>query len=425
MRFTRRLHRSEEGAAVAMALMVGAILVGFTTVVASAGMGQTRAVGYDENWELAFHAAEAAGELGLREVTAVPTFNTGHFKSTLTTTAAIIAAADARPVGNLHPVPGAQFVVVKPSDDTVVYGVGYSPTRAAVGRRVRVIAIQYNPGVQGWPMPGAAIIANRGGVTLSGNAYTTSNPTSAHAAGIIANSDVDLSGSTEVDGSVATTGTVDEPSHVYGSVNEGVAPLVFPTDAEVEAWRASLIAIARSTGRLFSGNKSFSNTTITAPMYVTGDLTLSNTVTITGSGVIYATGKITLPGGALVTAPSVTLASGGLMVFSGGSEYRLTSPSPAGGLVSFAANTKAITLSGGSEGTVQGVAFAPYGGISLSGSAAFHGSLIGRGGATGTLGKVELSGAASVEFPVGLQSSGFFNGMGSTSTATVAFRSER
>lgn len=423
MRFTRRLHRSDEGAAVAMALMVGAILVGFTTVVASAGIGQTRAVGFDENWELAFHAAEAAGELGLREVTASATFNTGHLKSALTTTAAIIAAADARPSQNLHPVPGAEFVVVKPSDDTVVYGVGYSPTRAAIGRRVRVIAIQYGGGTSSWSMPAAAIIGNTYGVELGGGSTTQSDPASAHNASVISNANVKLSSSSWVDGNLTTAETVDFPSKVYGTVTQGAPPFVFPTDAEVEAWRATLRTQAQSTGQILTGDIRFKNTTITAPMYVNGSLTLEETVTILGTGVIYATDNLKMPGGGVVSGNGITLVSDVLVEFSGGSEFQLTDPNSSGGLVSFGVNIRALKLSGGSAGSTQGIAYAPYGGIELSGGSTWRGGLI--AGGVSNRGMVKLSGGSDVIYPSSMNTAGYFSGLGTISTTTVSFRSER
>lgn len=425
MGFTRRLHRSDDGAGVALALMMGAILVGFATVVATSGASQSRAVDFDEDWERALQAAEAGAELGLRNVDADAGYGTGQPEGTLLTTAAVIAAADAVPADEVHLIPGAEFVVLRAGGDETVFGVGFAPSRDAISRRVRVVAVDYVPGTVYFSLPGeAAIIANGGTVVLSGGSITASVPASSHAAGIIANASVVLSGSDSfVDGNVITTGTVNAPSQVYGVVQEGAAAFVFPSDAEIEAWRADLIASARSEARLRTGDIVYHNDTITAPMYVTGDLTLKGDITILGSGVIYVTGTIQLDGNALVQLSSVILASGEGTVFTGSSEYRLTDPSAGGGLVSFGVDSKALRLTGGSEGTVQGIAFAPFGGIEVSGSSVYHGALVSRG--SGVLGGVSLTGGADVIYPVALANSGFFVGLAPAPTASVGFRSER
>ena len=119
----------------------------------------------------------------------------------------------------------------------------------------------------------------------------------------------------------------------------------------------------------------------------------------------------------------ITLVSDVLVEFSGGSEFRLTDPNSSGGVVSFGVDIRALKLSGGSAGSTQGVAYAPYGGIDLSGGSTWRGALV--AGGTSNRGMVKLSGGSDVIYPASLATSGFFSGLGTTTTATVSFRSER
>jgi len=81
-----------------------------------------------------------------------------------------------------------------------------------------------------------------------------------------------------------------------------------------------------------------------------------------------------------------------------GAQYRLGSATQ-GGLVSFGSASNVLVLQGGTTGAWQGVAYGPYGGISLSGANPWRGALV-AGGDSG-LGRVAITGAGVV-YPAGL-----------------------
>jgi type II secretory pathway pseudopilin PulG len=250
--------------------------------------------------------------------------------------------------------------------------------------------------------PDAAITA-AGDVNLHPG-HTLSVPAGTHAADILANGNVGNSDAT-VDGSVVAGGTVNvSPANVQGTIEQNAGtPVDLPGAAEIEAWRADLRAEAQA-GTILWGNQRFKDTTVTGPIYIEGSLVVEGTVTINGSGPIYATESIKLQGGPTVTTDATFFVSDVLVEFSGGTEYIVTdygSASPTtGGAISFGVNSKALKLTGSSTGYTQGVAYAPYGGVLLSGTSAWHGAII-AGGADG-LGYVELSGGSWVEYPANL-----------------------
>lgn len=143
-----------------------------------------------------------------------------------------------------------------------------------------------------------------------------------------------------------------------------------------------------------------SDVTLTTPLYVNGDLTMSGkTLTLTGGGVLYVTGRFTVSGGGKIVTDGI-IAVDGLMKISGGGTYVLSGNEATSGIVGFAVSDKALELSGGSVASEQGIAYAPYGGIVLSGGSSWTGALL--AGGTGGKGKVTNSGGSMVVFPPGL-----------------------
>jgi len=253
----------------------------------------------------------------------------------------------------------------------------------------------FNQGTAAFP---DAAIATTGSVLLHPG-HTQSTPPEADAASVLANGNIGNAGSV-VDGDAVAGGTVSlSPAQVSGDIRQNAgAVIVPPAPAQIEAWRAGLRAQAQSGGTL-TGSIRWKDTTVTAPVYIQGSLVVEGTVTITGSGPVYATSSIKLQGGPQVTSQGAFLVSDTLVEFSGGTDYRVTNP-VAAGVISFGSSASALKLTGGSAGHVQGLAYAPYGGILLSGTSAWHGALLAHG--SGTLGKIDLSGGSQVEYPVGL-----------------------
>lgn len=235
-------------------------------------------------------------------------------------------------------------------------------------------------------------------VVMSGGAYTATSAGTTHQASVLANGDF-RDGTARVDGDLTVGGTATATvANIAGRIEQNAGVVVsMPDPADVAAWHQELQAAAR-TGTQYSGTVRFSNQTITAPIFVNGTIEFENSVTILGAGPIYATNAIKVRG-AIVTTQASPLVAGTLVEFSGGGEYRVTQ-STEGGIVSFGTNAQSLKLSGGSAGTTQGVAYAPYGGILLSGTSSWYGSLI-AGGIYGT-GDVVFSGGSSVRYPSGL-----------------------
>jgi hypothetical protein len=254
--------------------------------------------------------------------------------------------------------------------------------------------------------PDAAIIAT-GNVDLHPGS-TVSDPPGSGAASVILNGNFSNEGAV-VDGDIEAGGTVNaDPANVAGTIEQNAGtPVQLPGAAEIEAWRDNLRSQAQS-GTVLAGSQKFKDTTVTAPIFIDGTLVVEGTVIIEGSGPIYVTGSLKLQGGPYVSGHGVVLVSDTAVEFSGGTQYDVTAAS--GGVVSFGASATALKLTGGSDSYSQGLAFAPYGGIELSGTSAWHGGLI--AGGDGTLGRVNMSGGSVVDYPAGLApASGVLTGL--------------
>jgi hypothetical protein len=245
--------------------------------------------------------------------------------------------------------------------------------------------------------PEAAIVAT-GDVFLDPGS-TTSDPGTAHTASIWLNqsfSDLDA----VVDGDIVAGGVVNAtPEYVYGRIEQNAGtPVNVPLPSEIEAWRTDLKAEAQ-TGTVILGNQVVADTTITAPYYVDGTLDLQGQVHVAGTGPVYATGSIRFQAGAVVEADGAHLISDGHVIFEYGAELHVTEAASAG-VVAFAVSDQALSLRGAGAGTLQGVAYAPYGGVVLRGTEPWHGALVAHGG-TG-VGSVAVADGSAVAYPANL-----------------------
>lgn len=143
--------RSESGAAIAIVMLVGAVLVVLSSLMVARGFRQMVNTHNDVAWDSALFVAEAGLDDALHTLDYDFDFTTGQTipDGTLGTDAErawAVEAADATASG-LVAVPDGEYVVVRPANSTVVFAVGYSPSRAAPDRRVRVIraAIEGTP----------------------------------------------------------------------------------------------------------------------------------------------------------------------------------------------------------------------------------------------------------------------------------------
>ena len=140
----RSINSDERGAAIAVVLLVGTVLVLMSSVMIARGMRQLVTTSGDTNWDNALFAAEAGLDEGLQALDLQFTATTGEALPAGMLGSGderewAVAAADAHPASDVVPVAGGEFVVVRPSNATVLFAVGYAPSREATERRVRVI----------------------------------------------------------------------------------------------------------------------------------------------------------------------------------------------------------------------------------------------------------------------------------------------
>ena len=244
--------------------------------------------------------------------------------------------------------------------------------------------------------PEAAVVAAADVLFHPGS--TESIPASAHSASVLTNGDFGNPGSV-IDGDVLTGATASvDPTQVFGSVEQNAGtPVDPPSAAEVEGWR-SVLRLAAQEGPVLSGDQVFTDTVIFAPMYVNGSISFYGTVHIEGSGPVYATGSIRLMNGAAVTAHGSALIADSNIEFTSGATFDVTDPSFAG-VIGFGSSAFAVRITGGPDLSIQGLAYAPYGGVMLTGGAAWHGAIVAHGVISGV---VDVSGGSLVSYPANL-----------------------
>lgn len=246
-------------------------------------------------------------------------------------------------------------------------------------------------------------MAARDGVDCTGSFSTVTVPSTKHQASIRANGDITGSGSISIDGSMLAHGSVNlnGSPYVYNSPVQSGAPLMaFPDATATSAWQQQLKSQAQAGGTIAGISLTGSNTkTITAPVYINGDIKLtgSTSLTICGSGTVYVEGTIKTTGSSSITS-SALVASSDVIDVSGSNSYTLTSSSPNHvGLVSFATDKStaqpAITMTGSSSMGLNGLIYAANGGIKITGSSAFYGALIAAGGS------IKATGSGVVNYP--------------------------
>jgi len=140
----RRLFKDERGAAIAMVLLIGSVLVMLTGVVVTRGIRQMGNTSGDARWEQALNVAEAGMEYAINERNADSEYATGETVPSFGDRAeerqwAITEAADNPVVAT----PEGEFAVIVPGTDQVLYSVGYVPARGAEGVRTRVVRREY------------------------------------------------------------------------------------------------------------------------------------------------------------------------------------------------------------------------------------------------------------------------------------------
>ncbi len=251
----------------------------------------------------------------------------------------------------------------------------------------------------------AALMAN-GPINVGGTMYVNSLPLGLHISHVYANGNVAMGGASYVDGHLAAAGTV--VGTAYYPSQSGVPPYPYPSTATTDKWRLEWIAAAKLGGTT-NGNVS-SSTTITAPRYINGSISLNNseTITINGPGVVYVDGNVNINAQAVLTN-GATLVVSGTVTQGGQSVYKMVPgilPTPTMVVygTGYGVTADVIQLAGGSAGYNQGVVYAVNGSIKVAGGSTFVGALV-AGGAGAQIGS---NGGYTHFFPENLASSVVF-----------------
>ncbi|MBI5158162.1 MAG: hypothetical protein HZA58_09175 [Acidimicrobiia bacterium] len=240
---TRALHTEERGAALVMVMFLGMALVTVATALTVRAARQVVQVALEADHEQALHVAESGLDEGLLALQMDPSFTTGEvapgFATRTDERAWVLALAEAVTGTRLSVAPQGEYVVIRPVNVSVVYAVGYAPSRDAAERRVRIVRAELGtrqvPG--GWFATYAML--SGGDLGLNGNPAVTSG----RKVGIHANGFLEASGSVSVAGCVSASGG----ARISGSVVDGAecaapgnqSPVEIPVVAPRSLWDRS------------------------------------------------------------------------------------------------------------------------------------------------------------------------------------------
>ena len=209
----------DRGIAMAATLMIGSVLVLLSSIMVLRSMRQIDQTASDIDFEQALHVAESALADGLDRVDVDPTYDTGEtspssFADNDVERLWAVAVAGGASISRVMAGPEGEYVVVKPANAEVIYAVGFAPSRAAIGRRTRVVRAILDT-VRGVVSFEATIsFLTEGDLSITGNPTFHGGSASVHA-----NGSVDVSGNprlhdgclTSSDGATVT-GNINEPS---------------------------------------------------------------------------------------------------------------------------------------------------------------------------------------------------------------------
>ncbi|MCB2223576.1 MAG: hypothetical protein KQH83_05300 [Actinobacteria bacterium] len=247
----RDLRRDERGMAVAAVMFLGLAVMMLTSVIAVRAFRQSGSTAADAEWETTLHVAESGLDDGLVRMYDQPGYTTGEvmpsgFDSPEDARAWVLAAADARPGGDLRATSGGEYVVVRPANTAAIFSIGYVPSRDAADRRVRIVHAMIDDAVVsgGW-YARYAVLAG-GELLLNGNPTIISGAT----VGVHTNDYLDIRGSVFVDGCLSASGS----SRVVGSMSQdpgcgtpGVqAPVEIPAIDVRSFWEFSMYDLCPS-----------------------------------------------------------------------------------------------------------------------------------------------------------------------------------
>ncbi|MFC1566511.1 hypothetical protein ACFL4A_01565 [bacterium] len=205
------------------------------------------------------------------------------------------------------------------------------------------------------------VVVCDGDISMSNNSTITCDDDPGNAS-LMTNGNLDMINSAVVNGNASVAGTIttDGGSAVTGDENVGVETVSFPAiDSAAYAADAQL-------GGSYSGNLSYTTgSNDIGPLYIDGDLILTNTANVTLVGNIYVTGSITVENAATLKG-AYTVCGEGTICFKNNTIV--------GEVTDFAVflttstDPKAIEFINGTE-VIEGLFYAPNGGIVVENSA--------------------------------------------------------
>jgi len=299
----------------------------------------------------------------------------------------------------------------------VIEGDGTSPdgaSKSKVRTTFTVTGSSSSSGASAYAFPVDAIVSN-GAVNVNNGGNTTDSAGN-NKAGIMANGQISVYWGSSVAGLLQTTSaevSASQANCYQQTVTAMSTPLSLPTSSQVSSWQTSWLSIAKeATPSFASGNINSSasyngTTTITAPAYYSGDLTIGwGTTTIqpdstaTKPYVVYVHGNIALNSGGTLINNGAIIVCDGTVTCDNGTTYS-TGTSSTSALIDLNSNsTAAVTLAGGTNINI-GMIYTPNGGITDNNGANVNGCLI-AGSSTST---ITLAGGARINYIDGLASS--------------------
>jgi len=202
-----RIRREDRGAAIAIVMLVGVVLILLSSVMVARGYRQLVNTSNDTHWDNALFSAEAGLDQALLALDYDFDYTTGQTipDATLGTDVErvwAVNAADEASESSLVRVPEGEYVVVRPANSSVVFSVGYSPARSATDRRVRVIraSVEANP----WEFQIEHALLVGKNLELSGNT-SIDDLNDNFGAAVHANGTITTSGSYSVEGCITSS----------------------------------------------------------------------------------------------------------------------------------------------------------------------------------------------------------------------------
>lgn len=212
----RRRLRSDDGIAMFAVIAVGGIAAALTVAALATTTGTLDRSNRDRLREEALHLAEGGANRALALITTTPSYSTGTAAPTPITRSWVLTQAASSTIEQGRE---GQFVWVVPAGQSVVFGVGYIPTRAAP-RITRVVQVDYTFVRD----PGRFSLLAAGDLDLYGNSSISIM------GGVHSNRDLSLRGSTTVGGDATATGVYSAEGNpsVAGTEGGGLPTIAIP-----------------------------------------------------------------------------------------------------------------------------------------------------------------------------------------------------